>query len=95
MTVQSNRLANKKPAVSPVTRNDKRVIVSQADFPHTTLQDAQRVPTGLVNDFGGTQGTPPDVALALNISPTSSSWRWLAGSAVAYGLTDGAADSLN
>ena len=32
---------------------------------------------------------PPDVALALGISPTSSSWQGLAGAAIAYGLIDG------
>src|SRR5262249_38163580 len=31
----------------------------------------------------------PDIALAIGISPTSSGWRDLAGSSIAYGLTDG------
>jgi hypothetical protein len=33
--------------------------------------------------------SPPDVALALSISPTSSAWPVLTGAAVAYGLIEG------
>ena len=68
---------------------DKRVYFSQADFPQTTLQQAQKIAAALVDNFAAKDGSPPDVALAIGISPTSSGWRTLTGSAIAYGLTDG------
>ena len=68
---------------------DKRVYFSQADFPQTTLQQAQKIAAALFDNFAGKDGSPPDVALAIGISPTSSGWRTLTGSAIAYGLTDG------
>jgi hypothetical protein len=43
----------------------------------------------LVDNFAGKQGSPPDIALAIGISPTSSAWRDMAGSSIAYGLTEG------
>lgn len=68
---------------------DKRTYFKQADFPQSTLQQAQKLPSALVDNFAGKEGSPPDIALAIGISPTSSAWPNLAGSAVAYGLTTG------
>lgn len=68
---------------------DKRVYFSQGDFPQATLQQAQKIASALVDNFAGKDGSPPDVALAIGISPTSSGWRTLTGSSIAYGLTDG------
>jgi hypothetical protein len=67
----------------------KRAYFKQADFPWFSLQESQRIAGALVDNFGGREGTPPDVALAIGSSPTSSQWRDLAGAAIAYGLTDG------
>ena len=58
-------------------------------FPQTTLQQAQKIASALVDNFASDSGSPPDVALALGISPTSSGWPMLAGASIAYGLTDG------
>src|SRR5262249_26422726 len=69
--------------------SDKRVYFKQADFPQSTIQQAQKIASALVDNFAGKQGSPPDIALAIGISPTSSGWRDLAGSSIAYGLTDG------
>jgi len=85
-------MAAKKRARNAPTRAvpaDKRVYFSQTDFPQTTLQQAQKVASALVDNFAGKDGSPPDVALAIGISPTSSGWRTLTGSSIAYGLTDG------
>ena len=68
---------------------DKRVYFKQSDFPQTSLQQAQRIASALVDNFAGDSGSPPDVALALGISPTSSGWQTLAGASIAYGLSDG------
>ncbi len=80
---------DKNPNTSPKAPAAKRVYFRQADFPLFTLQEAQRVPAALMDDFGGREGTPPDIALSIGVSPTSSTWRDLAGAAIAYGLTDG------
>lgn len=75
--------------VAPTNVEDKRVYFKQADFPQTTLQQAQKIASALVDNFAGDSGSPPDVALALGISPTSSGWPSLAGASIAYGLTEG------
>ena len=75
--------AGERPAV------EKRAYFKQADFPQTTLQQAQKVASALVDNYAGKDASPPDLALALGISPTSSSWSVLTGSAIAYGLTEG------
>lgn len=67
----------------------KRAYFRQADFPLFTLQECQRIAGALIDNFGGRDGSPPDVALAIGNSPTSSTWRDMAGAAIAYGLTDG------
>lgn len=68
---------------------DKRVYFSQADFPQETVQQAQKIASAIEDNFAGKGASPPDVALAIGISPTSSGWRTLTGSAIAYGLTEG------
>lgn len=70
-------------------KKEKRVYFKQADFPQSSLQQAQRIPSALVDNFGAKEGSPPDIALSIEISPTSSAWPNLAGSSIAYGLTDG------
>lgn len=77
----------KKP--TPVKADEKRVYFKQADFPQSPLQQAQRIASALVDNFAGDSGSPPDVALSLGISPTSSGWSALTGASIAYGLTDG------
>jgi hypothetical protein len=67
----------------------KRAYFRQADFPQTTLQQAQKIASALVDNFAGKEGSPPDIALAIGISPTSSGWPNLTGSSIAYGLTGG------
>lgn len=73
----------------PAKADEKRVYFKQADFPQSTLQQAQRIASALVDNFASDSGSPPDVALSLGISPTSSSWPALTGASIAYGLTDG------
>lgn len=75
--------------VVPAKADEKRVYFKQADFPQSTLQQAQRIASALVDNFAGDSGSPPDVALSLGISPTSSGWSALTGASIAYGLTDG------
>jgi predicted nucleotide-binding protein len=67
----------------------KRAYFRQADFPQTDLQQAQKIASALVDNFAGTEAPPPEIALAIGISPTSSMWQVITGAAIAYGLTDG------
>ena len=89
----SARKAEKAPRTSKTEKaaasSEKRTYFRQADFPQTSLQQAQKVASALVDNFGAKEGSPPDIALAIGISPTSSGWPNLAGSSIAYGLTDG------
>lgn len=67
----------------------KRPYYKQSDFPLTSLQQAQKIASAIVDNFAADGGSPPDVALALGISPTSSAWPALTGAAIAYGLIEG------
>ncbi|HLI62599.1 MAG TPA: TIR domain-containing protein [Terriglobales bacterium] len=78
-----------KVAVPVESTKTKRAYFKQADFPQTDLQQAQKVASALVDNFAGTDAPPPDIALAMGISPTSSTWPVITGAAIAYGLTDG------
>lgn len=81
-----------KPAKSAAGKKavtSKRAYYKQSDFPHSTLQQAQKIASAIVDDFAGDSGSPPDVALSMNISPTSSAWPNLTGAAIAYGLIEG------
>jgi hypothetical protein len=69
--------------------DEKRVYFKQSDFPLASLQQAQKIASSLVDNFAGKDAPPPDIALAMSVSPTSSAWPSLAGSSIAYGLTDG------
>jgi hypothetical protein len=64
----------------------KRVYFRQSDFPLTSLQQAQKIASALADNFGVKDGSPPDIALSIGVSPTSSQWPPLAGSSIAYGL---------
>lgn len=71
------------------TPDRRRSKVSQTDFPIFTLDQAMRLPQAIWDEFAGKGAAPHDVAIALDMSPTSGTWRNLAGSAIAYGLVEG------
>lgn len=83
----------KQAAPTPQENTIKRVELKQTEFPRLSLANAESVALALVNEFGARDAAPPDVALAAKVSPTSSSWRVLTGSSIAYGLTDGGYNS--
>lgn len=68
---------------------ETRPYFKQADFPQVPLQQAQKIASAIIENFAGVSGSPPDIALAIGISPTSSAWQPMAGASVAYGLTEG------
>jgi predicted nucleotide-binding protein len=75
------------------TTSKKRAYVRQSDIPKHSLREALTIPQAITDNFAGDPTSPHQVAIALNVSPTSSGWRSLAGAAVAYGLTKGAHNS--
>jgi hypothetical protein len=95
-------VASNKPAKKAATKNAvpaKKAVPApaaagrnyfkQSEFPLVSLQQAQKIAAAIVDNFAGAGGSPPDVALAIGISPTSSAWQSLAGASIAYGLTAG------
>jgi hypothetical protein len=67
----------------------KRAYISQTDLPSRPLRDALRVPQAITDNYAGQPAAPHDVALALELSPTSSGWRDLSAASLGYGLTKG------
>jgi len=66
-----------------------RQTVSQSDFPTVTLEKAAAIARCIWDNFAGKGAAAHDVAIAAELSPTSSNWRVLANAAIAYGLTTG------
>lgn len=69
--------------------DQKRTKVSQSDFPIFNLQHALRIANAIWDNFAGKGAAPHQIAMAINMSPTSGTWRNLCGSSIAYGLTEG------
>jgi hypothetical protein len=67
----------------------KRVYISQSRIPKLSLSEAIRLAQSLNDDFGGKPTPPHQLAMAVDISPTSSNWQDLCGASIAYGLTTG------
>lgn len=67
--------------------------ISQANLPKHSLREALTVAQAITDNFAGDPTLPHQVAMALNLSPTSSIWRSLAGATTAYGLTKGSYNS--
>jgi predicted nucleotide-binding protein len=79
----------KSPARRVAPEPAKKSYFSQSDFPQSTVQNSQKIAVGIWENFAGKGASPPDVALAIGMSPTSSTWRALCGSSIAYGLSTG------
>lgn len=67
----------------------KRAKVSQTVFPNHDLKSSLRIAQALWDHFAGKAAAPHEIAMALDLSPTSGGWRNLCGSSIAYGLTEG------
>lgn len=67
----------------------KRTMVSQTEFPRDSLAKALMIAEAIWENFAGKGAAPHEVAMALDLSPTSGGWRNLCGTSIAYGLTDG------
>lgn len=80
----------------PAVKNTQRSYVSQSDVPAASLDRALRIPRAIADNYGYKPTSPLQVAVALDVQPSSSSFRMLTGAAIAYGLTSGGynADSI-
>ncbi len=67
----------------------KRKYLSQTDVPNYSLDKALEIPRAIADSYGYKPSTPIQVASAMEVSPTSPSFRMVAGAALAYGLTKG------
>lgn len=76
----------KKP---PPPGQKKREYLSQSDIPRYGLEQALRVAEAIQDNYGGKPVTPVQLARALKMRPTSSSFKMLCGASIAYGLTEG------
>jgi predicted nucleotide-binding protein len=83
---------NTKTSVAP----EKRTKLSQTEFPNNSLEGSLRIAQAIIDHYAGRSAAPHDIAMALELSPTSGGWRNLCGSSIAYGLTEGgyAADQI-
>jgi len=84
------QLATSTPDDAPAGAR-RKARLSQADVPSYSITEALRVPNALRDEYGKQPTRPLMVAAALNMSPTGGTFRMMSGAAVAYGLTDGAA----
>lgn len=67
----------------------KRAKVSQTEIPRESLAKALAIAETIWENFAGRGAAPHDIALAMDLSPTSGGWRNLCGTSIAYGLTEG------
>jgi hypothetical protein len=67
----------------------KRARISQTDIPKYGFKDCLSLAQKLNEELNG-EASPHQLAIALDLSPTSSSWQYITGASVAYGLTIGA-----
>jgi hypothetical protein len=89
LAARKNSKTPSKKASHEDAAKSSQVRFSQTEFPAMSLQKAQGIASALVENFAAKDASPPDVALAMGISPSSSAWRYLTGSSIAYGLTEG------
>lgn len=72
-----------------VSASSKRTYISQAKIPKIDLPEAIRLAQALNDEYAGKPTAPHQLAMAVDISPTSSNWPDLCGASIAYGLTSG------
>lgn len=66
-----------------------RKYLSQGEVPALGLESALRIVQAIADNYACQPTKPLGVAQALNMSPTSGTFRALCGAAIAYGLTEG------
>jgi len=77
---------NTKPVPRAVVQ---RTYISQADVPSNSLEKSLRIPKAIADNYGYKPTSALQLAVALDMQPSTGGFRMLTGSAVAYGLTTG------
>jgi len=95
MTEKADAKASKSRKIEPTAEEPKkrRARLSQSDVPGHPVREAVRVPQAIRDEYGKEPTRPLGVAMALKMTPTGGTFRAITGASVAYGLTDGAAQS--
>ncbi len=83
------RKARAATAGTQTPKGTRQKRVRQTDVPSVSLEKALRVPNAIAESYAKQPTPPEDVAAALDVSPTSSSFRQICGAAIGYGITDG------
>src|ERR1700678_4475065 len=78
---------------NPASTGAPRKSVSQTDVPTSSLERALRIPRAIADNYGYKPTSPLQVAVALNVQPSSSNFRMMTGAAIAYGLTSGGSNA--
>jgi predicted nucleotide-binding protein len=78
---------------TPKKVESKRAYISQADVPSYSLAQALRIPRAIAEHYGFKPAKPLNVAAALDMQPTVSTFRQICGAAIAYGLTKGGSNA--
>src|SRR5581483_10797159 len=68
---------------------EKRQYLSQTDVPSCSIQKALAIAQAIADNYGYKPSTPLQVASALQMAPSASPFRMLAGASIAYGFTSG------
>ena len=71
----------------------KRVYIKQSDVPLMTIEEALKIPQAILDHYAGKPTLPLYVAKALNVDPKGSTFKFISGAAIAYGLIDGGAQA--
>jgi predicted nucleotide-binding protein len=77
---------NTKPVPKAVVQ---RTYISQTDVPSNSLEKSLRIPKAIADNYGYKPTSALQLAVALDMQPSTGGFRMLTGSAVAYGLTTG------
>ena len=84
-----NKEEGNKPLQESSSSRKRATRIFQSIVPNFSVEEALKVPQAIWDHLAGKSGTPLQVCQALDISPTSSKWRDLAGASIAYGFTSG------
>ena len=87
------RKSSKQKQKSSKKPQSKRTYIKQSDVPLMSLDEALRIPGGILDHYAGKPTAPLYVAKALNIDPKGAQFKFLSGAAIAYGLIEGGAQA--
>lgn len=82
-------MPNQAPNPDPSGHKPRRKYISQSDIPAVSLNEAMRVPRAIIENYGGDPTRPIDIATALDMTPSSGTFRTICGASLGYGMTEG------